>query len=296
MRKHPVIFGMALLIAAGLLFYLLFFGIGTHSGKSKSFSSNNKIGVVNIYGIITSSDEIVEQLEGFGRDDSIAAIVVRIDSPGGGVAASQEIYDAIVDLKKNKKVVASMGSIAASGGLLIACAADKIVANPGTVTGSISAVMQFANFEELLKKIGFKSSVVKSGKFKDIGSPFRDMTPDEEKIIQDLVDDIFHQFIDVIVESRKISREQVAFIADGRIFSGRKAKEYGLVDILGDMSSAARLATTLAGKEGKYDLIYPKEKRLTLLDWLLQSALQQLSIPIKERIDSFYGAGYIYLP
>jgi len=296
MRKHPVIFGTALLIVAGLLLYLLFFGLGARSGKTKAFSSNNKIGVVNIHGIITSSVEIVEQLEEFGQDDSITAIVVRIDSPGGGVAASQEIYDAITELKKNKKVVASMGSIAASGGLLIACAADKIVANPGTVTGSISAIMQFANFEELLKKIGFKSSVIKSGKYKDIGSPFRDMTPDEEKIIQELVDDIYNQFIDAIVQNRKLSREQVIRIADGRVFSGRKAKEYGLVDSLGDMSSAARLATNLAGKEGKHDLVYPKQKRLTLLDWLLQSVAQQLSSSIRERMDNFYGAGYLYLP
>ena len=199
------------------------------------------------------------------EDDSIVAVVLRIDSPGGGVAASQEIYDAVIELKKTKKVVASMGSIAASGGLLVACAADKIVANPGTITGSISAIMQFANFEELLKKVGVKSSVVKSGQYKDIGSPFRDMTPEEKVIVQDLVDDIYNQFVDVIVKDRKLPREKVIELADGRVFSGRKAKELGLVDALGDMASAAKLASKLAGRDGKYDLVYPQKKRIQFL-------------------------------
>jgi len=221
---------------------------------------------VNINGVIYDSMEAVNQLEDHGRDDSIVAVVLRIDSPGGGVAASQEIYDAVIELKKKKKVVASMGSIAASGGLLIACSADKIVANAGTITGSISAIMQFANVEELLKKVGLKSSVVKSGKYKDIGSPLREMTPDERKIIQDLVDDIYNQFVDVIVRDRKISREKVIQIADGRVFSGRKAKEYGLVDQLGDMASAARLASQLAGRDGKYELVYPRKKRASFFD------------------------------
>jgi protease IV len=296
MRKHPVIFGIVLLIALGILFYLFFYRVGAHSGQSKRFSLNNKIGVVNVHGVITNSVEITEHLEEFGKDDSITAIVLRIDSPGGGVAASQEIYDAVVELKKNKKIVVSMGSVAASGGLLIACAADKIVANPGTITGSISAIMQFANFEELLKKVGLKSSVVKSGKYKDIGSPFREMTPEEQKIIQDLIDDIFNQFVDVIVRDRKLSREQVISIADGRVFSGRKAKEYGLIDSLGDMNTAAKLAIKLAGKDGKYDLVYPREKRLTLFDYLMQSAAKQLNSSVKEKIDGLSGAGYLYCP
>ena len=189
-----------------------------------------------------------------------------------------------------------MGSVAASGGLLIACAADKIVANPGTITGSISAIMQFANFEELLKKIGLKSSVVKSGQYKDIGSPLREMLPEEKKIIQDLVDDIYNQFVDVIVRDRKLSREQVVQIADGRVFSGRQAKEYGLVDSLGDMNSAAKLAIRLAGKDGKYDLVHPREKRLSIFDYLMQSAANQFSQSLKEKMNTFSGAGYLYYP
>jgi protease-4 len=296
MRKHPVIYGVLLLFALGFVFYLFFYRAGAHTVKNKTFFLNDKVGVVSVNGIIHDSMEITEQLGDFGRDDSIVAVVLRIDSPGGGVAASQEIYDAVIELKKKKKVVASMGSVAASGGLLIACAADKIVANAGTITGSISAIMQFANFEELLKKIGLKSSVVKSGKYKDIGSPLRDMTPEERKIIQDLIDDIYNQFVDVIVRDRNITRKQVVAIADGRVFTGRQAKEYGLVDYLGDMGSAAKLASQLAGRDGKYDLVYPQKKRASILDYVFESAANQFSRSLREKAESWGGVGYLYRP
>jgi protease-4 len=202
----------------------------------------------------------------------------------------------VIELKKKKKVVVSMGSVAASGGLLVACAADKIVANPGTITGSISAIMQFANVEELMKKIGVKSSVVKSGQYKDIGTPMREMTPEEKVIIQELVDDIFNQFVDVIVKERKLPREKVVAIADGRVFSGRKAKELGLVDELGDMASAAKLACKLAGKDGKYDLVYPSKKRTSVFDYLLESTASQISNSLKEKMGSLSGLNYLYYP
>lgn len=296
MRKHPVIYGVLLLFGVGFVLFLFFYKAGTHAVSSKPFSLNDKIGVVRVNGVIADSIDITDQLEEFSRDDSIVAVVLRIDSPGGGVAASQEIYDAVTELKKKKKVVASMGSVAASGGLMIACAADKIVANAGTITGSISAIMKFANFEELLKKIGLKSSVVKSGKYKDIGSPLRDMTPDERKIIQDLIDDIYNQFVDVIVRDRKIPRSQVMEIADGRVFSGRQAKEYGLVDQLGDMRSAAKLASKLAGRDGNYDLVYLEKKRESFLDYVFESAANHLSRSLREKADDFGGIGYLYRP
>jgi len=296
MRKHPVLFGMLILLVLGVFVYMSFYRAGLHSGKSKGFSLKDKIGVVCVEGVINDSREITEQLDDFAKDDSIIAVVLRVDSPGGGVAVSQEIYDAVVELRKTKKVVASMGSIAASGGLLVACAADKIVANPGTITGSISAIMHFANFEELLKKVGVKSSVVKSGQYKDIGSPVREMTPEEKVIVQDLVDDIYNQFVDVIVKERKLPREKVIAIADGRVFSGRKAKELGLVDSLGDMTSAAKLASNLAGKDGKYDLVYPSKKRTSVLDYFLEGAASQLSNSLKEKLESKGGISYLYYP
>lgn len=296
MRRHPIVWGVAILFVMALFSYFFFYRAGTDTGKVSTFSSGNRIGVVSISGPIYDSLKIAEQLDEFGRDSSIVAVILRVDSPGGGVAASQEIYDAVLELKKKKKVVASLGSIAASGGLLVACAADEIVANPGTITGSISAIMQFANFEELFKKIGLKSSVVKSGKYKDIGSPLREMTPEERKIIQELVDDIYNQFVDVIVKERKLPRAKVRAIADGRVFSGRKAKELGLVDHLGDMGYAAKLATELAGKTGKYDLIYPRKKRASIFDYLLESAANQLGDSLKEKMEPFSGVSYLYYP
>ena len=296
MRKHPVLLGMLILLILGTVLYMSFYKAGLNLGQGSSFSLRDKIGVVTVEGMIADSIEICEQLDEFGRDDSIVAVVLRVDSPGGGVAASQEIYDAVIELKKTKKVVVSMGSVAASGGLLVACAGDKIVANPGTITGSISAIMQFANFEELLKKIGMKSSVVKSGEYKDIGSPLRDMTPQEKVIIQELVDDIYNQFVDVIVKDRKLPREKVIEIADGRVFSGRKAKELGLVDQLGDLASAAKLAGKLAGKEGKYDLVYPSKKRASFVDYFLEGAASRFSDALQQKMESRSGINYLYYP
>jgi protease-4 len=299
MRKHPVMSGLLLLIALGFVFYFIFYRAGVQTGSTgaKGFSLNDKIGVLPIEGVITDSFKINQNIEEFAEDNSIVAVVVRIDSPGGSVGAAQEIYDAILELKKKKKVVVSMGSIAASGGLLIACAGDKIVANPGTITGSISAIMQFANLEELLKKVGVKSSVVKSGPYKDIGSPMREMTPEERVIVQELVDDIYNQFIDVIVRNRKLTREQVVAIADGRVFSGRKAKEYGLVDQLGNMGAAAKLASILAGKDGRYDLVFPKKTDGRVFDLLFDNAANSLSRVIREKSEATgTGVSYLYLP
>jgi protease IV len=296
MRKHPVLFGMFILLILGTALYMSFYKAGLNLGKGTSFSLKDKIGVVTVEGMISDSTEICEQLDEFGKDDSIVAVVLRVDSPGGGVAASQEIYEAILELRKTKKVVVSMGSVAASGGLLVACAADKIVANPGTITGSISAIMQFANFEELLKKIGMKSSVVKSGEFKDIGSPMREMTPQEKAIIQELVDDIYNQFVDVIVKGRNLPREKVVEIADGRVFSGRKAKELGLVDQLGDLPAAAKLAAKLAGRAGKYDLVYPSKKRASFLDYFMEGAASRFSSALQEKMESQSGVSYLYYP
>jgi len=298
MRKHPVIIGLVLLIAVGAVLYFFFYRAGAQSGGSRTqgFSLNDKIGVVPVEGVITDSIEIAEIIDEYAKDSSITAVVVRIDSPGGGVAASQEIYDAVIALKKKKKVVVSMGSVAASGGLLIACAGDKIVANSGTITGSISAIMQFANVEELFKKVGVKSSVVKSGQYKDIGSPMREMTPEEKIIIQELVDDIYNQFIDVIVRDRKLTRAQVVAIGDGRVFTGRKAKEYGLVDQLGDLNAAAKLASVLAGNNGTYDLVYPKKRRPSVFDYMFESAANQFAKSVKEKAEKWGGVSYLYHP
>lgn len=295
MKKHPVVYGLlfVFLIGAGLL--VIFYGISAIKGYSGTFPHSDKIGIVSITGIISNSQDLVDKIGEFGKDPSIRAVVLRIDSPGGGVASSQEIYSAIKTLKKNKKVVASLGSIAASGGYMVACAADKIVANPGTITGSISAIMYFANAEELLKKIGLKSSVIKSGKYKDMGSPTREMTDDEKNILQSLIDDIYDQFLDVIVEDRKIPKEDIKKIADGRVFTGRQAQSLKLIDELGDGDYSVHLAATLAGIKGVPEIVYPKKKDISFWDYLLQSSAAFLAGTIRDKIDAMpQGVNFLY--
>lgn len=266
------------------------------TGDKRTLSLRDRVGVVTIEGFIGDSADIVDQFHQFSKDESIKAVIVRINSPGGGVAPSQEIYESIIQLKKNKKVVASMGSIAASGGYMIACGADKIVANPGTITGSISALMHFANAEELMKKIGLKSSVVKSGKYKDIGSPMRRMTEEEKALIQELVDDIYDQFLEMVARDRKISKEKLKTIADGRVFTGRQAKNYGLVDELGDMGYAVELAGKMAGITGKPELVYPKKKSLKFWEYVLGDVASVIEGQILNRKSQFLGAQYLFLP
>ena len=295
MRKHPVIYGISLIFLSGLGFLALLYGLSSLTGNMPFFPRDDKVGIIAISGIISSSQEIVEQITEFKNDKMIKAVVIRIDSPGGGVASAQEIYSAIKGLKKHKKVVASLGSIAASGGYMVACAADKIVANPGTLTGSISAIMYFANAEELLNKIGLKSSVVKSGKYKDIGSPTREMTVDERSILQALVDDIFDQFLDVITQDRKIPKEEVEKIADGRVFSGRQAQMLKLIDILGDKDYAVNLAGQMAGIKGTPEAVYSRKKNITFWDYILQNAASTFAAVVKRNISSTpQGVNYIY--
>jgi protease-4 len=267
--------------------------LGSLKESKRTFTLDNKVGVVKVEGFIGETRDIVEQINEFGKDDNIKAVILRIDSPGGGVAASQEIYESVVELKKKKKVIASMGSVAASGGYMIACAADKIVANPGTLTGSISAVMHFANAEELLKKIGLKASVVKSGKFKDIGSPVREMTAEEKALLQELVDDIYDQFLDMVAKDRNIKKENLREIADGRVFTGRQAHKLGLVDYLGDMGYAVKLAGEMAGIKGTPEIEYPKKKGTKFWDYVFREMFTAFNEQMRGRVEQFNGILYL---
>ncbi len=203
-----------------------------------------------LFGITVGSDSIIKRLERAEEDSRVKAIVLRIDSPGGTIAAVQEVYEAILRAReKGKLIVASMGDMAASGGYYIACAADKIIANPGTLTGSIGVIMTFNKFEELYKKIGIETTVIKSGEFKDIGSPYRDMTDEEKDMLRGIIDNTYNQFIQAIVDGRGMDEEKVRELADGRIFIGEEAKEKGLIDELGGYQEAVQLAADLAGIE-----------------------------------------------
>ena len=231
------------------------------------YVSGDKVGVLEIKGLISDSSEINKAIIAFREREDIKAIVLRIDSPGGAVGPSQEIYREVIKVKKeNKVVVASMGSVAASGGYYIAAAADQIVANPGTITGSIGVIIEFANVQELLDKLGLKGVVIKSGKFKDTGSPLREMGDEERSILQGVVNDIHRQFVAVVAENRKLDINDVKDIADGRIFSGAQAQKARLVDKLGNLEDAVELASNLAGIEGKPHVVYSRSSKGSLLD------------------------------
>jgi protease-4 len=296
MRRHPVLFGILLLFCTGLVFFFLAHFLLSTGRDRYTLPSGNKVAVVEVQGVITDSKEIIKDIDEFAQNDHVKAIVVRIDSPGGAVAPTQEIYDALLEVGKKKKVVASMGSVAASGGYLLACGAEKIVANPGTLTGSISAVMHFANLQELMRKIGISASVVKSGKFKDIGSPVREMTEEERLLIQQVVDDVYEQLLDTISSRRKMPRESVRQLADGRIMTGRQAQQVGLVDYLGNQKYAVRLAAKLAGIVGEPEEIYPVRREPFLMDLLVENmtmAVQKALIQERQKLE---GLNFLYQP
>ena len=221
-----------------------------------------RVAVVRIEGPILDSQQAVTDLEDFSEDPLVKAIVVRIDSPGGGVAPSQEIYNAVRRVREehNKIIVASMGTVAASGGYYIAVASDRILANPGTLTGSIGVILQVANIEELLKKIGVQSLVIKSGRYKDLGSPFRPMTQEDRRLMQAVMDDVHKQFIEAVARGRSLEVADVELLADGRVFTGLQAKDSLLVDDLGDLRDAIRLAGNLGGIKGEPPVVEPTRR------------------------------------
>ena len=246
------------------------------SPASSLLSLREKIGIVNIEGAITDSEPVVTQLVQFRKDKGIKAIVLRIDSPGGAVAPSQEIYWEVKKAAASKTVIASMGKVAASGGYYVACAANKIVANPGTLTGSIGVLMEFLQVEELLKKIGVGLEVLKTGEFKDIGSPHRKLSEKDRELISSLLSDIQKQFVEAVARGRNLPIEKVREIADGRILSGAQSKEHGLVDELGNFQDALELAKKMTGVEGEVTLVYPKKKGSRLWDFVLRDASEAL--------------------
>lgn len=270
---------------AGLFFFIFFIVL---LGNDLSFG--DKIAVVEVDGIITESESISKQIKAFGERDDIKAIVVRINSPGGGVGPSQEIYREIKKVNAKKKVIASMGAVAASGGYYIAAAANQIVANPGTITGSIGVIMEFANAEELLSKIGFKGYVIKSGEYKDIGSPLRGMKENEKRLLQNVIDDVHRQFVDVVAENRKLKVDVVKKIADGRIFSGQQAKEIGLVDNIGNFQDAIDIAASISNIKGKPVVLYPEKKGVRLWDIIFGDAAGQML----KKLKGGYGLQYLF--
>ncbi len=276
-RGRDWFLGLLLAAALGVFVFFIFSLLFGVSDNSFSLHSGKRLGVVEIEGLILDSKNAVEQFERFEEDGSIAAVILRIDSPGGGVAASQEIYEAAKRLRQTGKVViASMGSVAASGGYYIACAAESIMANPGTTTGSIGVVFELINMTELLNKIGVRFDVIKSGKYKDSGSPFRPMNEEDRKYFQSYVDDAYEQFVGVVAAARRMEKAEVLKHADGRVFTGQQALGLGLIDRLGTYQDAIALAAEVTGIEGRPRVVTPRKRRVTIWDIIFGDLEEQV--------------------
>lgn len=235
-----------------------------------------RIGIVEIEGVITDSKEVLEQIEKFKDDVTVKGIVVRINSPGGASAPCQEIFRELRKLSEKKKVFVSMGSVCASGGYYIACAGEKIYAMPSTVTGSIGVLVETIVLEDLLRKLGLQSVIIKSGEYKDTGSPLRKMKEEEKAYIKEIVDSIHEQFIEDVANGRKLPKEKVKKLSDGRVFLGTSAKEYGLVDKIGTLNDAIEDLRLTLGLKERPEIVYAKRK-LDILRLLISYILEEKS-------------------
>jgi protease-4 len=255
-------------------------------GKGSLFTSQERVGVVEITGLLTDSRTAIKQLDRYRDDDNIKAIVLRINSPGGAVGPAQEILREVEKIRARKKIVASLGTVAASGGYYIASGANLIMANRGTATGSIGVIMQFTNVEALSKKLGLDFFNLKAGRYKDVGSPFRSMSPEDKAYLQGFLDNIYQQFLSDVAHNRKIPLAKMKTLAEGRIYTGEEAKQSGLVDEFGSLTDAIERAGRLGGIKGKVKAVYAKKEGLSLLRLLLgqeaEESLTNLSLPYPE--------------
>jgi protease-4 len=250
-RRHPILRGLLFLSAFGFVVIVALAAFTYLSSEGFAFLFRNPVAVVLVEGVIEDSRDTVNALDRLAKNDGIRAVVLRVESPGGGVAPAQEIYSAVQRVREQKPVVASLGGVAASGGYYIASACDVIVANPGTLTGSIGVIMQTGNVSELLKKLGIQGVTVKAGRFKDIGSPLREMSEEEKHLLDGLLENVHAQFIAAVAKGRNLSVEQVRPLADGRIYSGEQARDLKLVDELGGLRDAVQIAARRAGISGE---------------------------------------------
>lgn len=287
-QRHPFIFGFTLLMAAAILLggiaavFRVFLGGG-------SLFPGETVGVANLEGVIMDSRRLVGWLETLRRDESVKGVVLRINSPGGGVGPSQEIYSAVKRLNAAKPVVVSMGPVAASGGYYAAAPARLIIANPGTVTGSIGVKMQLSDFRGLMEKLGIAYVGFASGKFKDSTSPFKEMTDEERAYLQALVMDLYDQFLTDVAEGRGIPVDELRKVADGRALTGRQALEHSLVDRLGDYHAALEACAELSGVVGDYSVVEGPEKKTGFFRDMLLGG--EASVSIKE----FFGPRWQFL-
>ncbi|OGR40649.1 MAG: signal peptidase [Desulfobacula sp. RIFOXYB2_FULL_45_6] len=284
-RRHPFLFFLMVMTSSFTLMFvsvMVFLFSGTKMLNTQ-FSAqhgdfNGNIGIVEVNGMILSSKQIIKDIRAFQKDKAIKAIIVRIDSPGGGIGPSQEIYREIIKIKSDKKIIASMGSVAASGGYYIASATDGIIANSGTITGSIGVIMEYANLMEIAKKIGISPVVIKSGEFKDMGSPLRNLEENEKKLFQELVDDLHLQFVTDVANAREMDIRTIASLADGRVYTGQKAVTLKLIDRIGNLDDAVQWAGELANIDGELKPVYPREDKITFFKKLAETLFKNINI------------------
>ncbi len=280
MKKSTKVFIWILgfVLVGGVVVAILISNSKVEEGPYDLSGPGEKVAVVYLTGTILSSRNIVSTLQSLAENNSVKAIVLRVDTPGGGVAASQEIYEEVRSISDTvKPIVVSMGSLAASGGYYVSCGATRIVADPGTITGSIGVIAEFPNWSKLMTKLGLQMDVIKSGKYKDSGSPFRPMTKADEKYFQGVVNNSFGQFLNVVSEDRKIPLAKLKKFADGRVFTGEQALKLGLIDTLGSFEDAVKIAASLGGIKGKPMVVEPR-KQQTLFDMLFGEAFSKLHI------------------
>jgi len=296
-RKRDVVIAIIIAVSffAAIGFMALVF-ITMFSGDSDLHfaSGSGDVGVIELYGVIDedSGRKTIDQIDRWADNDGIKALVIHINSPGGGVAITQEIYDAVVRAREQKPVVASMASVAASGGYYVACGCDMIVANPGTLTGSIGVIFQYYTAEDLMKRIGIREETVKQGKLKDVGSWSHEMNEAEESMLQAAVNDTYAQFVEVVAEGRNMDQDMVRTYADGSVYTGSQAQLSGLVDTLGGLNEAVLIAADMAGLEGEPTTVRPFErKRVSVWD-LLGNVLGGIDQRLQHGVD---GPQLMYL-
>lgn len=279
-RRHPFLFfilAFSGIVAVTIVMVTLIISVFFHMGDTGlSRISGEKVGIVEVDGVITDSKDTICDIKQFREDDSVKAIVIRINSPGGAVGPSQEIYREIRKTLESKTVIASMGSIAASGGYYIASATSGIMANSGTITGSIGVIMGYTNFRNILDKIGLVPVVIKSGAYKDMGSPVRTMKDEEKQVFQEFVDNIHQQFVNDVAVGRNMETDKLGPYADGRIFTGEQALNAGLIDRIGNLEDAVEWAGRMAGIKGRISSIFARKRAFSLLDLLSDSPVDEI--------------------
>lgn len=296
MKQHPLITAFLILGSICTAFFVLVIAMSYFSEGYTYGLGGDKIGIVKIEGTILESESTIEKIVRYRKNENVKALILRINSPGGVVAPPQEIYQEIRKTSQEKPVVVSVESIAASGGYYIACAADMIVANPGTLVGSIGVMIPVENIEELLQKVGLKSKIIKSGKYKDMGSMTRPMTAEEEAILQELIDDSYNQFVDAVAEGRGMKREEVLKIADGRVFTGAQAMKLGLIDKLGNLQDAIEIAAGMVGIEGEPNVIYPKKEKPSILDFIFEEVARSIARIVEASLRGMLTDTYLTTP